>query len=85
MIRWMAFAGAVATCLVGLPSRPYAAEPTATQRGEKALVERSFNPPTISFKTYKNVWRLWGERKEAPAAYAEPPDPSWLGGTPTRP
>jgi mono/diheme cytochrome c family protein len=47
-----------------------AAEPTAAQRGEKALLTRYFNPPTISLAAYRNAWKFWGDLKEPPADYA---------------
>lgn len=46
-----------------------AAEMTAAERGKKALLERNFNPPTISIPAYRSVWKLWGDRKEAPTDY----------------
>jgi mono/diheme cytochrome c family protein len=47
-----------------------AAEPTAAQRGEKALLTRSFSPGTTGLQVYRDVWRVWGDgRKEPPADY----------------
>ena len=37
-----------------------AAEETAAQRGEKALLGRHFNPPTIPLYAYENAWKYWG-------------------------
>src|ERR1700704_3198771 len=54
-----------------LASGPHAAEPSAAERGEKVLLGRNFNPPTISLHAYQNAWRQWGDLKEAPARYAE--------------
>jgi mono/diheme cytochrome c family protein len=45
-----------------------AAEPTAAQRGERALLERHFVPPTISLRAYRNVWRQWGDGATEPPA-----------------
>jgi mono/diheme cytochrome c family protein len=56
---------------VALPSALRAGEPTAAERGERALLTRTFNPPTISLQAYRNVWRVWGDgSKEPPADYA---------------
>jgi hypothetical protein len=49
-------------------SRPAVAEPTAAERGRQALLERAFNPPTISRQAYDEVWKLWG-LKEKPADF----------------
>lgn len=49
-----------------LTSTAAAAELTPTQRGEKALLERSFSPPAWSRATYKNAWKHWG-LESAPA------------------
>ncbi len=43
------------------------AELTPAQRGEQALLGRSFSPPSWSLAAYKNVWRQWG-LAEPPAA-----------------
>jgi mono/diheme cytochrome c family protein len=49
-----------------------AAEPTAAERGEKALLTRNFTPPSIKLGTYKDLWRVWDrDAKEAPADYRE--------------
>jgi mono/diheme cytochrome c family protein len=45
-----------------------AAEPTAAERGRKALLERAFNPPTISLPAYRGAWRFWGDGAKAPPA-----------------
>ena len=46
------------------------AEPTAAERGKKALLERNFTPPVWSLSTYQSVWKQWGTgRKEPPADY----------------
>jgi mono/diheme cytochrome c family protein len=59
--------GGLACSLAALP----AAEPTAAQRGEKALLTRHFNPPTISLQAYRGVWKFWGDLKEPPADYTK--------------
>jgi mono/diheme cytochrome c family protein len=47
-----------------------AGEPTAAERGEKALLGRAFTPATITFGTYENAWKLWDSKlKEPPADY----------------
>jgi hypothetical protein len=54
-----------------LPLAAQAEEPTAAERGRKALLTRPFNPPAWSLKSYENAWRNWGgDLKEAPADYA---------------
>jgi hypothetical protein len=61
---------AVLAVVLGVTSTVAAAEPTAAQRGEKALLGRHFTAPAISLKAYRNVWRFWeGDLKEAPADF----------------
>jgi mono/diheme cytochrome c family protein len=56
--------------LAALPGAVRAAEPTAAERGEKALLTRSFTPSPTGLQVYKNVWRVWGGGlKEPPADY----------------
>lgn len=56
--------------LVGMPFVTTAGEPTAAERGEKALLGRHFTAPAISLKAYRNVWRHWGDPlTEAPADF----------------
>ncbi len=45
------------------------AEPSAAERGRKALVERSFNPISWSSRAYENAWRQW---KDGPSQKPEP-------------
>jgi mono/diheme cytochrome c family protein len=46
------------------------AEPTAAQRGEKALLTRSLTPGTTGLQVYRDVWRVWNDgRREPPADY----------------
>src|SRR5208283_5952204 len=53
-------------------AEPGTAEPTPAERGEKALLGRHFNPPTISISAYQNAWRHWDQDlKEQPARYDE--------------
>jgi len=55
---------AAATCVL-------AAEPTAAERGKKALLEKAYNPATMTLAAYENVWKQWGlAAKPAPADYA---------------
>jgi RoxA-like, cytochrome c-like len=60
---------ALATCwsALTLVSSAAAAELPARERGEKALLERSFSPPGWSLAAYKNAWRHWG-LQEAPTS-----------------
>jgi mono/diheme cytochrome c family protein len=46
-----------------------AAEPTAAERGRKALLEKSYVPGTMSQAAYENVWKQWG-LAEKPADFA---------------
>jgi hypothetical protein len=57
--------------LAGVAAILPAAEPTAVERGRKALLERAFTPPAYSLRTYPNVWRQWGDLKEPPRDYAQ--------------
>ena len=70
MIRWTLVGLTVLAGMAG-PSGASAAEPTAAERGRKALLGKSYNPPTLSVAAYENVWKQWGlARKPAPAEYA---------------
>jgi hypothetical protein len=61
---------AVLAVVLGVTSTVAAAEPTAAQRGEKALLGRHFTAPAINLKAYRNVWKFWeGDLKEAPADF----------------
>src|SRR5437660_503370 len=63
----------IVAALLGLAipaAGPRAAEPAAAERGEKALLGRHFNPPTISLHAYQNAWRQWGDITAAPERYA---------------
>ena len=41
----------------------------AVERGRRALLGRSFNPPGFSLKAYDLAWKQWGDLKEKPADY----------------
>src|SRR6266851_9902576 len=49
-----------------LPAVRAAEESTPAQRGERALLGRSFLPGTISLSAYDNVWRVWSD--DSPSA-----------------
>src|SRR5260370_4275043 len=50
---------AVAVGMFILPASRAGEELTPAQRGERALLGRSFLPGTISLNAYDNVWRVW--------------------------
>jgi mono/diheme cytochrome c family protein len=52
--------------LVALASSLVAAEPSAAQRGEKALFGRAFSPPAWSVQAYANAWKTWDPTSKAP-------------------
>jgi mono/diheme cytochrome c family protein len=60
MARRRAAVLALAVGAVAALSWAGAAEPSPAERGYEAMVGRSFNPATMSFKAYKNAWRRWG-------------------------
>src|SRR5260370_707311 len=43
-----------------------AANPSAAERGETALLQRAFNPPSWSAQSYKNAWRHWDRGLRGP-------------------
>jgi hypothetical protein len=53
MFRWLLFS------MVVVSSSLVAADSPA-QRGKKALLTRSFNPPTMALTNYANAWKHWG-------------------------
>jgi hypothetical protein len=54
-----------------VPSAERGSDLSPAERGEKALLGRHFNPPTIPIAAYGNAWRFWGPGvKEKPADYA---------------
>ncbi|MFN4258537.1 MAG: hypothetical protein ACK4RK_04520 [Gemmataceae bacterium] len=46
-----------------------AEELTAVERGRKALLERHYVPATVAPQAYQELWKQWGDLKEAPADY----------------
>src|SRR6266849_8724065 len=68
MVRGRCAAGAT---LIGLAmlAALHAANPSAAERGETALLTRAYNPPSWSAQSYKNAWRHWNE------ALHQPPQP----------
>jgi hypothetical protein len=49
-----------------------AAEPGAAERGEWALLGRSFTSPSWTLQAYQNAWRQWGDgAKSRPDPYTE--------------
>jgi mono/diheme cytochrome c family protein len=74
MLRWtpalppLLLAGA-ALAAAPAPAAGAAAEGAAA-RGQRALLGRSYNPPTMLPQAYDNAWRHWGlDRKPAAADY----------------
>jgi mono/diheme cytochrome c family protein len=58
--------------ILGLRFPSEAAEPSAVERGKKALLERAFNPLIWSKTAYGDVWRQWGNgNAPRPADYGE--------------
>ncbi|MCE9532627.1 MAG: c-type cytochrome [Planctomycetes bacterium] len=53
-----------------IPSVISAAEPTAAERGKKALLETSFIPPAWRQPAFDSVWKRWDGVKEKPVDYA---------------
>jgi hypothetical protein len=55
--------------LLAALSSPAAGDSSA-ERGKKALLGKSYNPPTMALSAYDNAWKHWGlDRKPAPADY----------------
>jgi hypothetical protein len=53
---------ALLACLIVLA--PADGADTQAERGKKALLGKSYNPPTMSLAAYENAWKHWGlERK----------------------
>lgn len=72
MRHWAFGAILIQTGLAVLPVFSANAEPTAAERGEKALLGRHFTPPTFSASGFQNVWKFWeGKPKEQPTPYDE--------------
>ena len=64
-MRFLLAAPALAFFAAGLP----AAEPTAAERGYKALTQTAFIPASWRPKAYENAWRRWPGVTEKPADY----------------
>ncbi len=50
-----------------------AAEPTAAERGRKALLEKVYVPTQWKFAAYDNAWKYWGDKAQ-PGDKAPPQD-----------
>ncbi|HEY1859689.1 MAG TPA: hypothetical protein VGG61_05010, partial [Gemmataceae bacterium] len=62
---------AIVLVLTVIPGVRAAEELTPAQRGERALLGRSFLHGTIPISAYENVWRVWSDdAKAAPSDYA---------------
>ncbi|HMF12599.1 MAG TPA: hypothetical protein VKE94_09845 [Gemmataceae bacterium] len=71
MVRFCFVAGITMLALPAVAVPADNAAETSAQRGEKALLGRHFNPPTIPLSAYENAWKYWGgELKRKPANYA---------------
>jgi hypothetical protein len=47
-----------------------AADADAVERGKKALLQKSYAPPTMTRRAYDDIWKQWGvKQKPAPADY----------------
>src|ERR1700687_1351060 len=57
---------AVAVGMAVMPASRAAEELTPAQRGERALLGRSFLPGTISLSAYDNAWRVWSDDAQSP-------------------
>src|SRR5689334_19574344 len=45
-------------------------DPSVAERGRKALLGKSYAPPTMTRRAYDEVWKQWGvKEKPAPADY----------------
>jgi len=54
------------------PAPANAVEPTAAERGRKALLTRAFNAPLWTTEAYDNAWQNWGSAfKEPPRTYTQ--------------
>jgi hypothetical protein len=68
-IHWVL---ALAAGLTVLPMLRPAEKPSPDQRGERALLGRSFLPGTIPISSYENTWRVWPNApKDAPADFPQ--------------
>src|SRR5262249_19128807 len=72
MVRLCLLGGYVVLPLFALTGSVKAADPTAADRGRKALLERAFNSVTWSFAAYDNAWRQWPDKPQPkPSSYAQ--------------
>jgi mono/diheme cytochrome c family protein len=65
--RWPACAAGVLFVAAGAA---FAGDPSAAERGRRALLERPFNPPVWTLSAYERVWRHWPATPERPEPYA---------------
>ena len=66
--RTLRIVGVVAGCLSA--ASLLADEPTAAERGKKALLEHCYSPPTITRHGFDNLWKQWGlEAKPSQAEF----------------
>jgi mono/diheme cytochrome c family protein len=71
MAAWR-LAAITLACLAAAAASSSSAEPDAVARGEKALLGRSFTPPTLALSAYQNAWRRWGDgATQPPEPYAQ--------------
>jgi mono/diheme cytochrome c family protein len=57
---------AIAVGFSVLPAARASEETTTAQRGERALLGRSFLPGTIPLSSYDNAWRVWSDDAQTP-------------------
>jgi hypothetical protein len=68
MIRWTSVGLTVLIACTALSAA--APAESAAQRGKKALLGKSFSPPTMALAAYESAWRHWGlENKPGAADY----------------
>src|SRR6516164_7099729 len=68
--RTLRVVGVVTGCLWA--ASLVAGEPTAAERGKKALLEHCYSPPTITMNGFENLWKEWGlKAKPEPAEFAK--------------
>jgi mono/diheme cytochrome c family protein len=71
MTRWLVVAALIVAAATLVSLAP-ATEPTAAERGKKALLERAFTPAMWPHGAYQDAWRRWGDgRREPPQPYEE--------------
>ena len=58
MMRWTYAGLGLLAGLIALPAAR--SEETAADRGKKALLGKSYNPPTMALSAYDNAWKHWG-------------------------